>query len=254
MTAEPTPLNTIQLTHQEIQIYWYEGYLVIPGLIKNEYIARLSDEIRDIMEITGPGPSKLRQTTQYLAGSVLDQLINSRELKQLASSLMGGPSTLYMPFTAVKSANGGGKFHFHQDNQYTEFDGPGINFWFALSAMSPENGCLQIVPGSHMQGTFRAIESGDGDQHKKVEEDPVDFLPLQMRPGDCVAFSRLTLHGSGANRSEEDRIAYAVQFHRDDVKARWGGDDWVLLKQKPRWPTRAVPRITSPGEKQPEGH
>jgi 2-oxoglutarate-dependent dioxygenase len=182
----------------------------------------------------------------------LDAFINSPRLRAIAEQLLEGPGTLYMPFTAVKSGGGGGRFHFHQDNQYTRFDGPGINLWTALTPMTPENGCLQVAPRSHLQGTLESELSGDGDQHKKITWEPEYFLPLRMRPGDCVAFSRLTIHGSGSNTTESPRVAYAAQFHRDDVWALQGGD-WVLLKESPRWNVRPVQEITVPPEKQ-DGH
>jgi 2-oxoglutarate-dependent dioxygenase len=197
---------------------------------------------------------KLRQVTQYLEGSKLDAVINSPSLLGVAAQLMQGPSTVYLPFTAVKNGGGGGRFHFHQDNQYTRFDGPGVNIWLALVPMSPENGCLEIVPRSHLRGTFDAVASGDGDAHVKVGSDPSHFLPIRMRPGDAVAFSRLTIHGSGPNTTSEPRFAYAVQFHRDDVKATWDNQPPRSLKEHPRWSTRPVQTITPPEEKSLDGH
>ena len=77
------------------------------------------------MDLIGLPVTKLKQTHEYLEGSALDGFVNSPGLLSLAEQLMEGSSTLYLPFTAVKSP-GGGRFHFHQDNQYTRFDGPGI--------------------------------------------------------------------------------------------------------------------------------
>jgi len=64
------------------------------------------------------------------------------------------------------------------------------------------------LSGSHRAGTLNAVESGDGDAHRKIEWEPEDFLPLTMEPGDCVTFSRLTIHGSGVNsaRSRGSRM------------------------------------------------
>lgn len=242
------------LDANETAFYERDGYVLLPGLISADVAERIASEVSAIMDVIGLGQSKLRQTTQHLRGSDLDHLIHHPDLKKLAGQLMGGESTVYMPFTAVKSANGGGKFHFHQDNQYTEFDGPGINFWFALSEMSPENGCLQVVPRSHFAGTFEAVATSDGDHHKTVAQEPETFVPLRMRPGDCVAFSRLTLHGSGPNTTDRNRIAYAIQFHRDDVNARWKGQDWIRLKDHPRWPTEPVDHITPPENVSLDGH
>ena len=205
-------LRYIDLTANEVNYYETYGYLMLPGLISGETAAELRENVLEVMEGLGTSredlrtarssKDKLRQSAQYLAGTPLDNLVNSQALKAIASQLMRGSATLYLPFTAVKNGGGGGKFHFHQDNQYTRFDGPGINIWFALVEMTPENGCLQIAPRTHLEGTLDSVESEDKDGHRTVAIEPESFLPLRMMPGDAVAFTRLTLHGSGANHTE----------------------------------------------------
>ena len=246
------------LSANEIKFYGEFGYLSLPGLISAEAAAALAEEVLDVMQGLGISRSdlraattskdKLRQSRQYLAGSALERLIHSEGLRAIATQLMGGPSTLYMPFTAVKSGGGGGRFHFHQDNQYTRFDGPGSNIWFALIEMTPENGCLQMAPASHLNGTLDSVESEDHDGHRTVAVEPEDFLPLRMMPGDAVAFTRLTLHGSGANRTDQPRLGYAVQYHRDDVRASRDGADIGLLKARPRYSIEAVDSISPSNE------
>ena len=239
-----------QLSPNEIKFYATNGYLSLPGLISQDLAATLAEEVLQVMEGLGipredlrsakTSKDKLRQSRQYLADSSLAQLIHSDALRSIAAQLMGGPSTVYLPFTAVKSGGGGGKFHFHQDNQYTRFDGPGNNIWFALVEMSPENGCLQIAPSTHLEGTLDSVESEDKDGHRTVEVEPEAFLPMRMMPGDAVAFSRLTLHGSGANHTDEPRLGYAVQFYRDDVRATRRGVDIGKLKDNPVYQVQPV--------------
>jgi 2-oxoglutarate-dependent dioxygenase len=253
-----------QLTENELRFYNKEGYLYLPGLISREMAAAMHDEVVAIYEAMGvdrdrlsrasSSGDKLRQTTQYLPGSHIDRMVNSPALKDIAGQLMGGPSTLYMPFSAVKNGGGGGKFHFHQDNMYTRFDGPGINIWFALMEMSPENGCLLVAPRTHLRGTMDS-DSPDNDGHRGVKIEPEDFLPMRMMPGDAVAFTRLTLHGSGPNHTNAPRIGYAVQFHRDDVKATWDRQEPRLLKTNPRWDTGPVESISAPNpDESLDGH
>lgn len=242
------------LTEEQRQIYKEEGYVLLEGLLSPEQADALRREVMQIMEIIGLERTKLKQTGEYLRGSDLDHFVNSARLREIAAQLMEGPATLYLPFTAVKSGGGGGEFHFHQDNQYTRFDGPGINLWFALVPMTEENGCLRIVPRSHTAGTLPSTLSGDGDQHKKVTFEPDDFVPLLMEPGDCVAFTRLTIHGSGPNRTDRHRVAYAVQFHRDDVRySRDSGQTWRSLKDEPVYRTGPMEAITVPRGKL-DGH
>lgn len=236
-------VHGIPLTDSEVGFYRSEGYILLPGLLSIEHTAALRNEVEEILRIIGLGTTKLRQTKQYLAGGHVDALVNSPNLVKLASRLMEGPSTLHSPFTAVKSP-GGSEFHFHQDNQYTRFDGPGINFWFALEDMSPENGCLVIAPRTHLDGTIEGVESPDKDGHRTVEHLPELLYSVRMHAGDCVAFSRLTVHGSGFNATDRPRIAYAVQFFRDDVKALHPDGHWRLLKDHPRIDPRPVSVIT----------
>ena len=263
MTKTAPVVQPLQLSEGEIRFYKDEGYLVIPGLLNAEFIEELREEVFAVMEVAGASRQSLCQATQarhkliqsgqYLAGSHLDWFINSADLLCVAAQVMGGPSSIYMPFTAVKSGGGGGRFHFHQDNQYTRHEGHSCNIWFALSPMSPENGCLQVVPRSHLSGTLDAVGSSDGDGHRMVAKEPERFLPLRMHPGDAVVFSRLTLHGSGPNLTNEPRLAYAVQFHRNDTSAFFDGES-KLLTERPRFSTSPVSELSKPQAKSQDGH
>ena len=247
------PVNLLDLSAGEVKFYNQHGFLLIPGLLSDSTAAVLHAEVMHIMNQIGLAMDKLKQTGEHLSGSCLETLIHSERLRGVASQLVGGPASLYLPFTAVKGS-GGGRFHFHQDNQYTQLDGPALNLWMALSPMTPENGCLQVVPGSHLQGTFKPKESGDGDRHLKVPFEPTDFFPLRMRAGDCVAFTRLTIHGSGPNSTPDPRVAYGIQFHRDDVN--WlekQSGQWKSVKQFPPFKTASVNKITVPTGKV-DGH
>jgi 2-oxoglutarate-dependent dioxygenase len=241
------------LTDEQVKFYKDEGYLILPGLISPEEASLLKTEVMDIMAVIGLGMTKLKQSREYPAGSHLDAFVNSPNLLAIASRLMEGPSTLYLPFTAVKSGGGGGEFHYHQDNQYTRFDGPGINLWFALMPMTEQNGCLNVVPRSHRNGTLPS-HSPENDGHKAVTFEPEEFVPILMQPGDCVAFSRLTVHGSGPNTTPEHRVAYAAQFHRDDGNYSLdSGVTWQRAKDNPRWSVGPVAAITPPQGKL-DGH
>jgi len=257
--APGDPIRLADLSDGELRFFRDDGYLLIPGLIAPEDAVQLRAEVMDIMDRIGLPRRALRQTSQYLRGSRIDALVNSPRLKALVARLIGGDGTLYLPFTAVKSP-GGGSFSFHQDNQYTRWDGPGtlgINCWFALDEMSPENGCLNVAPRSHLNGTLPGVdyEPDPGEKHRRIAADPATFLPIRMRPGDCIAFDRLTIHGSGPNGTATPRVAYAVQFHRDDVSATWPDGRHLPLKTNPRW-TDLGPRdvITPPEEVSRDGH
>jgi phytanoyl-CoA hydroxylase len=247
--AVTDPVRRLNLTEGEINFYHREGYLQIPGLLPLDVAEQLREEVMQIMHaIGGYEGNKLKQTNEYLEGSLLEQYVHSANLANVAGQLMGGEALLYLPFTAVKGS-GGGMFHFHQDNNYTRLDNPSVNLWMALTDMTPENGCLMVVPRSHTHGTYESSNSPDGDTHQMVNVEPKDFLPIRMRPGDVVAFTRLTIHGSGGNSTPDPRVAYAIQYAREDCNWQGRGTDtWTPLKTTPRWPNAltAVKTLTVP--------
>ena len=256
MSAKRTVVRPIELTDNEVYFYQTQGYLLIPNLIEPAMLDELREAVLDVLEANGVSRAqldhasstadKLRQNPQYLQDSLLDELINGEAMMALASRLIGGRAVRYLPFTAVKAGGGGGQFHFHQDNNYTQHDPAlgSINIWVALVDMTPENGCLQMVLGSHKEGVLDWENAGDGDSHRKVAVDPKTFLPIRMRAGDAVAFTRRTVHGSGPNYTNRARVAYGLQYHRDDVKFFDPQDEtWKLLVESPRFQTPPVAKL-----------
>jgi ectoine hydroxylase-related dioxygenase (phytanoyl-CoA dioxygenase family) len=228
---QTTVLRPVNISSEDLNFYRDHGYLRINKIVDPSAIDTLREEILEVvcrshgvsrMELSQASTSadKLRQSRQYLEAMKLNELINGAEMISLASQLVEGPARLYSPFTAVKSGGGGGTFHFHQDNNYTQHEpvGGSLNIWVALSDMSEANGCLQVVPRSHLNGNVTSKESADGDGHREVEVDPATCVALNMKAGDAVAFSRWAIHGSGPNNTIEPRVAYALQYVRDDVK------------------------------------
>jgi hypothetical protein len=221
-------------SEEEIERYRGEGYVLLRGLVSPATAEALKREVMAIMEVVGLGRTKLRQTWQYRKGSALDAFVKSRLQQGIASQLMGTRAHLYLPFTAVKSGDGGGQFHFHQDNNYTHHFGPSINLWTALVPMTVANGCLRVVPFSQLEGDWESDNAGDGDGHRKVKGDVSSSVPILMEPGDVVAFTRLTVHGSGPNETPDHRVAFATQFHGHDTEALIEGEH-VLLREHPRF-------------------
>lgn len=238
----------LPLHENEVRFYQQEGYLYMPGLLSPETARTMREETLEIMDVVHGASlarlrkgltekDKLRQSSEYLVGSTIDSVVNSPQLLAMMAQLLGGEATLYLPFTSVKNGGGGGRFHFHQDNQYTRFTNGllGLNCWIALDDMSPANGCLQVVPRSHLRGQAEATVLDDG--HRSVKIEPENFLPVRMRAGDAIIFTRLTVHGSGPNTTGEPRTAYAIQFHRNDVEAVWDNQPPRSLIGQRRWVT-----------------
>lgn len=228
---------------EQIAAFHRDGYVVLPGVVRADARSTLREEVLHVLRARNQADSFLAQTGEYLAGGALDAWINSPTLRGVAEAFMGPTAHVYLPFTAVKGA-GMGVFTFHQDNNYTLLDGPALNCWTAFDAMSPANGCLRIVPGSHRAGTVDSTASEDCPGHRRTATVPTEWTEVIMASGDVCVFDRLTVHGSGPNSSNEPRVAYAVQFHRHDTRAFFD-DAWAPLLERPRYANRPVARLTN---------
>lgn len=87
------PVARLTLAPGEISFYRDHGFLVIPGLVPEATAAQLRTEVLDIMARIGLGMDKLKQTTEYLADSWIDALVNSPNLRHIAEQLLEGPAT-----------------------------------------------------------------------------------------------------------------------------------------------------------------
>src|SRR5471030_1655179 len=102
-TAPASIVLPVTLTPEQLRTYKEEGFVLIKGLIPAETVQALNHEVMDIMARIGLPFTKLKQTFEYLEDSHLDGLVNNPNLKSIAEQVMEGPSSVYLPFTAVKS-------------------------------------------------------------------------------------------------------------------------------------------------------
>ena len=107
----------------------------------------------------------------------------------------------------------------HQDWSFVdEARARSISVWVPLQDVSSGNGCMQVVPRSHLHDQpLRAI--GSGFRYAGIEDvlrrDHLVDVPLAA--GDALVFDHRLIHGSHANASPDIRMAVgAVLLPRDE--------------------------------------
>ena len=104
----------------------------------------------------------------------------------------------------------------HQDNYYLRVQpGTCMAAWLALDDCDEENGCMQIVPGSHSWPVLCTTNADVSQSFTDVTVPlppgtPVD--PVVMRGGDVLFFNGQLVHGSFANTSK-DRFRRSLIGH-----------------------------------------
>lgn len=109
----------------------------------------------------------------------------------------------------------------HQDLTHWPLE-PMINVtaWLALDPARAQNGCVQVVPGSHMKAYPTEALRGDP-LTDAVQDDYIDrgrVLDMELAPGECFLFSEKLLHASPANNSAQRRLGFATRFTTPAVR------------------------------------
>jgi hypothetical protein len=113
----------------------------------------------------------------------------------------------------MKDAKIGGAWAWHQDYGYWYQNGvlyPDLtSIFIAVDRATKENGCLQVIQGSHKLGRIEHQLTGDqaGADQSRVDEilKRLELVYVEMEPGDAVFFHANTLHRSDRNHSENPR-------------------------------------------------
>jgi ectoine hydroxylase-related dioxygenase (phytanoyl-CoA dioxygenase family) len=136
-----------------------------------------------------------------------ESMVNSAE------KLLGGEVYHYHSKMIMKDPKVGGAWTWHQDYGYWYQNG--VLFPILCSASiavdkaTPENGCLQVVRGSHYLGRIDHVLTGDqaGADRERVSEvlKRLEVVHVEMEPGDTLFFHCNLLHRSDQNRSEQPR-------------------------------------------------
>ena len=106
----------------------------------------------------------------------------------------------------------------HQDSNYFGEQTAGqliISVWIPLVPADAENGCMQIIPGSHRNG-YHPAEIDPSHKALRPLKDPTRFgepVTLPMQVGDVLFFSNLTYHRSLENTSDHTRWSIDLRYH-----------------------------------------
>lgn len=135
--------------------------------------------------------------------------------------LTGDPQPcLFTEKLNLKRPRHGGVNPLHQDHPYWVNNSDDVDRIFTsmlhLDAASRENGCLEVLPGSHTQGQWKLRT--DKDIFGNLEMDPAlaegkTLVPVEVPPGSVVMFGAYLVHKSNPNTSDRERrtLLYSYQ-------------------------------------------
>jgi phytanoyl-CoA hydroxylase len=129
------------------------------------------------------------------------------------------------------------KFGMHQDAWYLTTEPESLALAFvALDDATAENGCLEVIPGSHHMGVVGALAMGPEGFTPVTGRMPPEpgrerAVPLPLARGSVVFAHGCLFHGSEGNHSEGPRRALIIHAMR--ATSRLALSSWIVERGEP---------------------
>jgi non-heme Fe2+,alpha-ketoglutarate-dependent halogenase len=108
-----------------------------------------------------------------------------------------------------------------------------VTIWIAVDRSTRENGCLRFVRGTH--SSIRTIRvGGEGGFYKanyslEFDLDESKVAHVEAEPGQFIMFTERCIHGSAANESKNDRLAFNMRLIPADIAVYPGKEKYRSL-------------------------
>lgn len=245
------------ITDEQAREFYEIGYLCPVPVLSPEEAASFRRDCEATRTILGESITRVDGLEWFVTW--VWQLTSHPRLLDQIERLVGPNIILQSTRLFYKHPKTGTYVGLHQDG-YTQstIRDEQPNIWLALSEATSENGCLQVVPGSHRLGPLlhdqhaeyvipehvqaRGFENAYEEDPNEVSgvvarvpntiAEPVDML---LQPGQMSIHHPLALHGSLPNRSDGPRIGLSATYSSPAANRRNEGVHWVRGPDFKEW-------------------
>lgn len=205
----------------ELAKYEQQGYVVVRQLFDAEEMKILLDYARSDQALMAGATGRKDATGQITkltlwneAGEDLYSMFSrSPRIVDRMEQILGGEVYHYHTKMMLKEPFVGGAWEWHQDYGYWYHNGCLFPYLasclIAVDRATKENGCLQVIAGSHLMGRVEHGKSGDqtGADLEMVSAalERMPLVYLEAEPGDAIFFHCNLLHRSDQNTSPNPR-------------------------------------------------
>lgn len=212
-----------EATKQQVEQFNRDGYLIVRSLFDQEEMDLLIHKSKADAGLQEDAYGRLdkggRTIKLALWNDPKDDLYGMfsrcRRIVDNMETLLDGEVYHYHSKMILKEPQTGGAWEWHQDYGYWYNNGcllPDMaSCMIAVDKATQENGCLQVIKGSHLMGRIEhgVVAGQTGADQERVEAalERMELVYCEMDPGDAVFFHGNTLHRSEANTSDKPRWA-----------------------------------------------
>ncbi len=145
------------------------------------------------------------------------RLVSDPRLLDIAEQFIGPDIALFASHYISKPAGDGQPVLWHQDAAYWPLQPMEVvSLWLAVDDSTPDNGCLQVLPGSH-RGAVHGLRRIDAvanvlGSEIAVEVDESAAVDVVVPRGGVSVHHPAIVHGSRANTSSRRRCGLTIRY------------------------------------------
>lgn len=228
-------MTNFQLTEEQVRDYNRDGYVIVRNFINDQEVKKLQQIAFEdgtmrqyAFDLNDQSGKKTKLTLWYTPGNDAYGLLSkSRRMAFSAGQLMKGDSAVchFHSKLMQKEPKVGGAWEWHQDYGYwykNEFLFPDemISVMVAITDANRENGCLQVIKGSHRMGRiehgFSGEQVGASQHYVDLALKTLELVYVEIKAGDALFFHPNLLHRSEANLSDKARWSLISVYNRSN--------------------------------------
>lgn len=245
------------LSPEQKEFYDTNGYLKVEQVVTPQELAELqavtdglidasrevmqSDEVYDLDRGHGPQEPRLtRIKLPHKRHAIYDRILKQSRVTDVLTDLLGPDTFLNTSKLNTKAPGGGAAVEWHQDWAfYPATNDSLLAFGLMLRDVTPDNGPLLVIPGSHKGpvlshhagGVFCGAVNPDDPQFERDKA-----VTLTGRAGDMTVHHVRILHGSAPNVSDRARQILFYECASADAWPLLGASSYIhSLGQRLFW-------------------
>jgi hypothetical protein len=221
--------NYQSLTQEQIECYQAQGYLFLSQILTTKGLALFREQCLEAWDAEKRGnddegswlKTSLLINIHHQSSIVRDYYFRG-PLVDVAEQLIGPNIKGVTSQLTFKMRGNTNPFAWHQDNGYGELNPyNAITTLTAMDDADEKNGCLWLIPKSHLEGQIPAGFDKKARSERKPIELQVDesrAIPMPMKAGDSLIFNCWMLHKSDGNySSDRDRRILFLRYADADA-------------------------------------
>ena len=205
------------LSSSEIESYHQDGFVIPDFRIDEQTLEQIRSDHERLLkkhpEFLNYCPNVLAYDLSFLNYARIPEILD------LVESVLGPDFALWNSSFFAKPAEKGQATPWHQDGEYWPIRPLATcTVWIAVDAANTDNGCLQVIRGSHRsKKLFRHQTNPDPEltlnqELMKEEFDESNAVSMELEAGMISLHDVYLVHGSAVNRSSRSRRGLTLRF------------------------------------------